>query len=68
MGGADPPGVLLVALCGLAWFADLLGVALCLVPPLTIALSAVLLSEAPPVLAVLGGLVCLVGVALSRRR
>jgi drug/metabolite transporter (DMT)-like permease len=45
-----------------------LGVSTYLVPPLTIALSAVLLGEAPPVLAVLGGLVCLVGVALSRRR
>jgi drug/metabolite transporter (DMT)-like permease len=45
-----------------------LGVSTYLVPPLTIALSAALLGEAPPVLAVLGGLVCLVGVALSRRR
>ena len=39
-----------------------------LVPPITIAMSAVLLGELPPVLALVGGAVCLVGVGLSRRR
>lgn len=39
-----------------------------LVPPLTIAMSAVLLGELPPVLALVGGAICLVGVGLSRRR
>jgi drug/metabolite transporter (DMT)-like permease len=74
---------LLVALCELAWFAaynvalnaaerrvDAGTTAMLVnVGPILIALLAgVLLGEAPPVLAVLGGLVCLVGVALSRRR
>jgi drug/metabolite transporter (DMT)-like permease len=45
-----------------------LGVSTYLAPPLTIAMSAMLLGEVPALLAVLGGLVCLVGVALSRRR
>jgi drug/metabolite transporter (DMT)-like permease len=45
-----------------------LGVSTYIVPPITIVLSAVLLSEAPPVLAVVGGVICLVGVAISRRR
>jgi drug/metabolite transporter (DMT)-like permease len=39
-----------------------------LVPPLTILLGWVLLSEVPPVLAVVGGVVCLVGVAVVRGR
>lgn len=38
-----------------------------LVPPLTI-LGWLLLSEAPPTLALLGGLMCLVGVAITRGR
>jgi drug/metabolite transporter (DMT)-like permease len=45
-----------------------LGVTTYLVPPLTIVLAWVLLGEVPPQLAVVGGAVCLVGVALSRRR
>ena len=45
-----------------------LGVTTYLVPPITIALSAVLLGEVPPALALVGGAVCLAGVALSRRR
>ena len=45
-----------------------LGVTTYVVPPITIAMSAVLLGELPPVLALLGGAVCLVGVGLSRRR
>ncbi|WP_252437026.1 DMT family transporter [Pseudonocardia humida] len=45
-----------------------LGVTTYLVPPITIVMSAVLLGELPPVLAVVGGAVCLVGVGLSRRR
>lgn len=44
-----------------------LGVTTYLVPPLTIALAWVLLGEMPPALAIAGGLVCLLGVGLSRR-
>lgn len=45
-----------------------LGVSTYLVPPLTIGMSALMLGELPTPLAVLGGLICLVGVGLSRRR
>lgn len=45
-----------------------LGVTTYLVPPLTILLAAALLGEVPPLLAIVGGVVCLVGVGLSRRR
>lgn len=45
-----------------------LGVTTYLAPPLTIALAWALLGEMPPPLAIAGGLVCLVGVGLSRRR
>jgi drug/metabolite transporter (DMT)-like permease len=45
-----------------------LGVTTYLVPPLVILLGWLLLDEVPPALAVVGGLVCLAGVALSRRR
>lgn len=45
-----------------------LGVTTYLVPPITIVLSALVLQEWPPVLAVVGGVVCLVGVGLTRRR
>jgi drug/metabolite transporter (DMT)-like permease len=45
-----------------------LGVTTYLVPPITIAMSVLLLGELPPVLAVVGGAVCLLGVGLSRRR
>jgi drug/metabolite transporter (DMT)-like permease len=45
-----------------------LGVSTYLVPPIAIAMSAVLLGELPPALALVGGAVCLAGVALSRRR
>ncbi|MCU1605926.1 MAG: putative permease [Modestobacter sp.] len=39
-----------------------------LVPPLVVLAGWLLLDEVPPALAVVGGAVCLVGVALSRRR
>jgi drug/metabolite transporter (DMT)-like permease len=45
-----------------------LGVTTYLVPPITVAVSALLLGEVPSTWAVVGGAVCLVGVALSRRR
>ncbi|TKJ19751.1 DMT family transporter [Blastococcus sp. CCUG 61487] len=45
-----------------------LGVTTYLVPPLVILLGWLLLDEVPPALAVVGGAVCLVGVAVSRRR
>jgi len=45
-----------------------LGVTTYLVPPLVIVMGWVLLDEVPPVLAVVGGVICLAGVALSRRR
>jgi drug/metabolite transporter (DMT)-like permease len=45
-----------------------LGVSTYVVPPITILMSASLLGEVPPLLAIVGGAVCLVGVALSRRR
>ncbi|WP_448612976.1 DMT family transporter [Modestobacter sp. URMC 112] len=45
-----------------------LGVSTYLVPPLVVLLGWALLDEVPPALAVLGGAVCLAGVALSRRR
>jgi drug/metabolite transporter (DMT)-like permease len=45
-----------------------LGVSTYAVPPITIGLGAALLGEVPPQLAVVGGVICLVGVGLSRRR
>ncbi|SNS50719.1 Threonine/homoserine efflux transporter RhtA [Geodermatophilus pulveris] len=45
-----------------------LGVTTHLVPPLVVLLGWLVLGEVPPALAVLGGVVCLGGVALSRRR
>jgi drug/metabolite transporter (DMT)-like permease len=45
-----------------------LGVTTYLVPPLVIVLGWLLLDEVPPALALVGGAVCLAGVALSRRR
>jgi drug/metabolite transporter (DMT)-like permease len=45
-----------------------LGVSTYVVPPITIVMSAVLLGEVPPALAIVGGAICLVGVGLSRRR
>jgi drug/metabolite transporter (DMT)-like permease len=45
-----------------------LGVSTYLVPPITILMSAAMLGEVPPPLAIVGGAICLVGVALSRRR
>jgi drug/metabolite transporter (DMT)-like permease len=44
-----------------------LGVTTYLVPPIAIVMAAILLSEFPTPLALAGGLVCLAGVALSRR-
>jgi drug/metabolite transporter (DMT)-like permease len=46
----------------------MLGVTTYLVPPLVILLGWLLLDEVPPALALVGGAVCLAGVALSRRR
>ncbi len=45
-----------------------LGITTYLVPPLVVLMGWLVLDEVPPVLAVLGGAVCLAGVALSRRR
>jgi drug/metabolite transporter (DMT)-like permease len=45
-----------------------LGIATYLVPPLVILLGFLVFSEVPAVLAIIGGVCCLVGVALSRRR
>jgi len=39
-----------------------------LVPPITVLMSWLLLSEVPPTMAYVGGALCLVGVALARRR
>jgi drug/metabolite transporter (DMT)-like permease len=44
-----------------------LGVTTYVVPPITVLLGAVLLGELPPVLAMVGGAVCLIGVGLTRR-
>ena len=48
--------------------ASSLGVTTYLVPPLTIAMGWLFLGETPPPLAYLGGALCLVGVAVARRR
>jgi drug/metabolite transporter (DMT)-like permease len=45
-----------------------LGVTTYLVPPITIALGVIFLSEAPPTMAYAGGVLALVGVALARRK
>jgi drug/metabolite transporter (DMT)-like permease len=45
-----------------------LGVTTYLVPPIAVLLGWVLLGEVPPLLAVPGGLLCLAGVGLARRR
>ncbi|WP_222263489.1 DMT family transporter [Modestobacter marinus] len=45
-----------------------LGVTTYLVPPLVVLMGWLLLDEVPPALAVLGGGMCLAGVAISRRR
>ncbi len=45
-----------------------LGIATYVVPPLTIVLGLLFFREVPAVLAIVGGIVCLVGVAVSRRR
>jgi drug/metabolite transporter (DMT)-like permease len=45
-----------------------LGVTTYVVPPITIVMSALLLGELPAALALVGGAICLIGVALSRRR
>jgi drug/metabolite transporter (DMT)-like permease len=66
-------GVVLIAVAFTTWAyalartsAGRLGSTTYLVPPITIALGWGLLGEVPPVLAVLGGAVCLGGVAVSR--
>jgi drug/metabolite transporter (DMT)-like permease len=45
-----------------------LGISTYIVPPLAILMGFLVFAEVPPLLAVIGGAVCLVGVALSRRR
>jgi drug/metabolite transporter (DMT)-like permease len=45
-----------------------LGVSTYIVPPLAVVMGFVAFGEVPTVLAIVGGVVCLVGVALSRRR
>jgi drug/metabolite transporter (DMT)-like permease len=45
-----------------------LGISTYLVPPIAIVMSAAYLGETPAALALVGGAICLVGVALSRRR
>jgi len=45
-----------------------LGVSTYIVPPLAIVMGLIVFGEVPAVLAVVGGAICLVGVALSRRR
>ncbi len=67
-------GVVPLALAFLTWgyalarmSAGRLSVTTYLVPPITIVLSALILREWPPVLAIAGGLVCLLGVGLTRR-
>lgn len=45
-----------------------LGVSTYIVPPVTIVLSLILFGEVPALLAIVGGVIALVGVALSRRR
>jgi drug/metabolite transporter (DMT)-like permease len=48
--------------------ASSLGVTTYLVPPITVLMAWLLLDETPPPLAYVGGALCLVGVALARRR
>lgn len=48
--------------------ASRLSVTTYLVPPLTVVMAWVLLGEVPPPVAYVGGLLCLVGVAVARRR
>lgn len=48
--------------------ASSLGVTTYLVPPITIVMGVVFLSEAPPAMAYLGGALALVGVAVARRK
>jgi drug/metabolite transporter (DMT)-like permease len=48
--------------------ASSLGVTTYLVPPITVLMAWLLLSETPPALAYVGGALCLLGVALARRR
>lgn len=44
-----------------------LGVSTYLVPPIAVLLGWLILGEVPPLLALPGGILCLAGVALSRR-
>lgn len=48
--------------------ASQLGVSTYIVPPLAIIFGLIIFREVPTVLAIIGGAICLVGVALSRRR
>lgn len=75
LGGLLYLGLVPTALAFVTWAyalartdAGRLGVTTYLVPPLTILAGWLLLDEAPAILALAGGVVCLAGVALSRRR
>jgi drug/metabolite transporter (DMT)-like permease len=75
IGGMVYLGVVPTALAFSTWAyalrrmdAGRLGVTTYLVPPLVILLGWLLLDEVPPALALVGGAICLAGVALSRRR
>ena len=48
--------------------ASSLGVTTYLVPPITVVMAWLLLAETPPLMAYVGGALCLVGVSLARRR
>jgi drug/metabolite transporter (DMT)-like permease len=68
--GALSLGRLLVGalvLLAIAASAGSLGATTYLVPPLSVLLGGSLLSETPPGLALLGGVLCLAGVAVVRR-
>ncbi|HWD70181.1 MAG TPA: hypothetical protein VG293_08280 [Solirubrobacteraceae bacterium] len=45
-----------------------LGATTYVVPPLVVLISWIWLDQVPPTLAILGGLLCLVGVSIARRR
>jgi len=65
------PTALAFTLCAYALArmdAGQLGASTYLVPPIAVGMSAALLGELPPLLALVGGAICLAGVALSRRR
>ena len=66
--GPTAAGFLLWAFVLTRWDAGRLGVTTYLVPPLVVLISWIWLGQVPPALAVPGGLLCLLGVAIARRR